>query len=439
MCAQEEERPRERYGEPGQFRDRSSTDAVLFEAHTFASDSVSVRVDVLYRVRFDFFVFTQDVSANPHEYRAHGELLIELIDSSETSVSRKVQTIILKSPVNEISQLRRQYFQGAASFLVHPGRYVAVYRIEDGESRREYSDRKQIVRVPSFKRGALVQSSALFVEPSADPLSAQSFIAVNDNGAAQFSKNTGVFISIANTAAAPTVQYSIRKFLADGGDQEPVQKETTVVATLFPHKILRLDPASGETIHYVMDSSSTVSTVYFPLQTAQLKQGRYETRIHITAGDTASIHKEFSVLWSDMPLSLYDLDFAVTAMRYITTDDEYDDLRSGNKAKRIKKFEDFWAKRDQTPGTAYNEVMTEYFRRVDYSFGGFRTLKEENGVLTDRGKIYILYGKPTLVQRSLAPGVAPREIWKYESLKKDFVFEDPSRQGNYKLMETETK
>ena len=437
LRAQDDERPRDRYGEP--VRDRSSMEAVMFEPHMFASDSGAVRVDILYRVRFDFFVFTQGVSASPQDYRAHGELLIELIDSMETSVSRKVQTILLKSPVNESSQLRRQYYQGAASFVVHPGRYTAVYRIEDSESRREFSDRKQILRIPIYESKALVQSNLFFVEPPANPASEAAFTAVNDNGAAQFSKNTGAFLTIAESGKTPTASYSIQQFLSEDKERDIVQKETTVVATLFPHRILRLDPTNSESIRYVMDSSATSSTVYFPLLTSHLRQGRYELRMHIDAGDTASLQKEFSVRWTDMPLSLYDLDFAVTAMRYITTEDEYDDLRSGGRAKRIKKFDEFWAKRDQTPETAYNEVMTEYFRRVDYAFTNFRTLKEENGVLTDRGRVYVLFGKPTTIHRSLAPGGPPRELWTYDSLKKEFIFEDPSRQGNYKLIEAETK
>jgi GWxTD domain-containing protein len=84
-------------------------------------------------------------------------------------------------------------------------------------------------------------------------------------------------------------------------------------------------------------------------------------------------------------------------------------------------------------------MMTVYFQRVDYAFANFRTLKEENGALTDRGKIYILYGKPSNVERSLAPGGPPKETWTYGSLNREFIFEDPSRQGNYKLIASGTK
>jgi GWxTD domain-containing protein len=137
-----------------------------------------------------------------------------------------------------------------------------------------------------------------------------------------------------------------------------------------------------------------------------------------------------------MPLSLTDLDIATLPLQYITTEDEYSALREGGRSSRIEKFDEFWSKKDPTPETAYNEMMAEFYKRVDIATAAYRTLKEQNGALTDRGKIFILYGKPTTTDRMLKPGDVPREIWKYSFLKKMFVFEDPSRQGNYKLTES---
>ncbi len=439
LRAQDEERPRERSGDEGRFRESSAMDVVSFEPHMFAADSGLVRVDILYRVRFDFFVFTRDFSADVPSYRAHGELLIELIDSTDTSVSRKVQAISLKTQDNESTHLRLRYYQGTASFVVHPGRFTPVYHIEDKESQREFGDRKQILHVLPFRQNALVQSTILFVEPAGQPSSERSFTAFNDNNAAQFSKNAGTFITLKDEDTPVTIRYSLTQFQPEEKERSVAQEETTAAATVFRHSLLRLKQTNTENVEYVLDSNATTATVYFPLLTSRLKQGRYVAHIHISAGDTATVSKEFSIHWNDMPLSLYDLDFAVTAMRYITTDSEYDDLRSGNRESRIRKFEEFWAKRNNVPGSAYNEMMTVYFQRVDYAFVNFRTLKEENGALTDRGKIYILYGKPSNIERSLAPGGPPKETWTYGSLNKEFIFEDPSRQGNYKLIASGTK
>ena len=437
--AQEVEQPRERGGEAGQFRERSAVDIVSFEPHMFIDESGRVRVDILYRIRYDFFVFTRDPASNSPWYRAFGDVLMELTDSTETGVSRKVHSIGMKAANNEIQQLRGEYYQGAASFLVNPGRFTTLFRVEDKESRREFVSKKEILRVLPFTNKSVVQSTALFVEAVENPWLAHNFTAINFNNAAKFSKNTGVFISVSNSDVTPKVHYSLTQILPEGKEHVVVQKDTIVTATLFPNSILSVDPTSAKTVDYFLDTTKATATIYFPLATARLKQGHYAAKIHISAPETSTIDQEFSIRWNDMPLSLFDLDFAITAMKYIATDNEFEELQSGNRAKRIKAFDAFWEKRAPSSSTAYNQVMAEYYRRVDYAFINFRTLKEDNGVLTDRGRIYILNGKPSNIERVFAPGGPPTEIWTYTSPKKRYIFEDPSHQGNYKLISTETK
>jgi hypothetical protein len=67
----------------------------------------------------------------------------------------------------------------------------------------------------------------------------------------------------------------------------------------------------------------------------------------------------------------------------------------------------------------------------------YSTLKEENGMKSDRGRVYILYGPPTRVERRLIPSSSPQEIWYYERLKKKIIFLDPGRAGDYKLLSME--
>ncbi len=321
LRAQEEDRPRERSGEEGRFKDQSAA-VVTFEPQMFAADSGLVRVDILYRGRFDFFVFTRDFSADAPLYRAHGELLIELIDSTDASISRKVQAMSLNAPDNESTHLRLNYYQGTASFVVHPGRFTSVYHIEDKESRREFEDRKQVLRVLPFRPEAMVRSTVLFVQPSNQPPAQRNFTALNDNNATEFSRNTGALVTVKDESTPASVRYSITQIFPEGRDRSTAQEETTTTATVFHHSLLRLDPSAADNAGYVLDSNAATSTIYFLLPTSRLKQGRYVLLLHLAAGDTASIRKEFTVHWNNMPLSLYDLDFAVTAMRYITTDSD---------------------------------------------------------------------------------------------------------------------
>jgi len=149
---------------------------------------------------------------------------------------------------------------------------------------------------------------------------------------------------------------------------------------------------------------------------------------------TKEMSKEFRAVWPDMPLSLKDVDYALDVMRYITTENQLDSLRNGNYEVRRKHLEEYWKVRDRTPETAYNEVMTEYYRRVDYAMRAFGTLRIPDGARSDRGRIYILHGPPTRTERTLNPNGLYEEVWIYEQFKKRFTFVDNSRNGTYELI-----
>lgn len=55
-------------------------------------------------------------------------------------------------------------------------------------------------------------------------------------------------------------------------------------------------------------------------------------------------------------------------------------------------IEQFWARRDPTPGTPRNKFREEHYRRLAYATAAFSVHYE--GWKTDRGRIYILYGPP---------------------------------------------
>ncbi|MCA9388055.1 MAG: GWxTD domain-containing protein, partial [Candidatus Andersenbacteria bacterium] len=66
----------------------------------------------------------------------------------------------------------------------------------------------------------------------------------------------------------------------------------------------------------------------------------------------------------------------------------------------------------------------------------FATLQQQDGVFTDRGKIYILFGPPTETRREFDPDANPKEIWRYDNVvKREFVFRDRNESGTYRLVE----
>ena len=144
---------------------------------------------------------------------------------------------------------------------------------------------------------------------------------------------------------------------------------------------------------------------------------------------------DFEVRWNDVPLSLINPDYAAEQMYLILTDSEYKKLKSGNKTEIFNNILNYWKERDPTPATEYNEAMTEYFRRVDYAFFNYQTIIQREGSKTDRGKVYILNGKPDKIENDMNDKKS-REIWTYVELEKRYIF-DLISVGFYKLVKIE--
>ncbi|MCK5740742.1 MAG: GWxTD domain-containing protein [Chlorobi bacterium] len=148
--------------------------------------------------------------------------------------------------------------------------------------------------------------------------------------------------------------------------------------------------------------------------------------------DKKLLTSEFEIYWENMPVFLQRVQYAVNSMEYVLTDDEFDELDSGSDDKMSAKLIKWWKKKDPTPGTAFNEIMTEYFTRVDHSYFNFGTVKAKNGMKTDKAKVYILYGEPDDIETNMNDK-NPKEIWKYKKLKKEFIFEVISA-GDFRLI-----
>ncbi len=81
-------------------------------------------------------------------------------------------------------------------------------------------------------------------------------------------------------------------------------------------------------------------------------------------------------------------------VQYIATEKEKKEFEKLETEKEKKKFiEEFWKKRDPTPSTEVNEFKKQFKRRKKEANKQFRG-EAKTGWKTDRGKIYILLGKP---------------------------------------------
>jgi GWxTD domain-containing protein len=132
---------------------------------------------------------------------------------------------------------------------------------------------------------------------------------------------------------------------------------------------------------------------------------------------------------------------------YIITEAErlaYQSLRTDEERQAF--IEQFWLRRDPTPGTAANEFKDEHYRRIVYAnrmfpFGG------TPGWKTDRGHVLIVWGRPDELESHPNGGIYrsgasaqtfnfPYEVWLYRYIEGTgsnvlVEFVDPSLTGNF--------
>src|SRR5262249_7934244 len=94
---------------------------------------------------------------------------------------------------------------------------------------------------------------------------------------------------------------------------------------------------------------------------------------------------------------------------YIITDDEkraFTRLKTDEEREQF--IEAFWERRDLTPDTVENEYRDEYYERIAYANEHFAS--GIPGWKTDRGRIYILHGKPDGIESHPSGGTYDRPI-----------------------------
>jgi GWxTD domain-containing protein len=127
----------------------------------------------------------------------------------------------------------------------------------------------------------------------------------------------------------------------------------------------------------------------------------------------------------------------LSKVRFIITNAERKVLLRLPESEREAFIQEFWAKRDPDPYTEENEFKIEYFARIESANRMFRG-EGTPGWLTDRGRVYILFGPP--FSRKYYPtevlgGIQrAREVWYYGNFP--VIFVDEKSNGVFRLLST---
>jgi len=108
---------------------------------------------------------------------------------------------------------------------------------------------------------------------------------------------------------------------------------------------------------------------------------------------------------------------------WIITDEERAVFKQlSNDEERDQFIEAFWQRRDPTPDTEENEYKEEHYQRIAYANEHFAA--GIPGWKTDRGRIYIIYGKPDEIESHPSGGTYERPMEEGGGETSTFPFED---------------
>jgi GWxTD domain-containing protein len=194
---------------------------------------------------------------------------------------------------------------------------------------------------------------------------------------------------------------------------------------------------TGSNMHLVTQNKMQV---FLKIDTLDIPPGEYTLRLEShTKGNknsseiVSATQRQILLHWRGVPLSVKDLDDAINQLKYLAKEAEMDSLESATTSQeKQKRFNEFWKKRDPTPDTQRNELMEEYYQRVE--FANKRFSRYRPGWKTDMGMIYIIFGPPNNVERHpFEMDSKPYEVWTYYDIRQQLIFIDETGFGDYRL------
>ncbi len=131
--------------------------------------------------------------------------------------------------------------------------------------------------------------------------------------------------------------------------------------------------------------------------------------------------------------SVKNLSSALDQMNYILTVEERKELRGLKNSQKEKFFKKAWAKRDPDVTTKENELMVEYYKRVAFAEQNF-SRGTSGGWRSDMGMIYILFGRPDDISKSMNSQQSYNfQTWYYYKINEEFLFIDDNGFGDFRL------
>ncbi len=404
----------------------------------------SARVMLIFKVLEKSMYFTQ-INSGPNYGKFMGMPQLEVVFRDTLGIIRNRiywQDTVLEEKFETTNE--NSYIYGFAETVVEKGKYTVGFELLGQYGKTE--DHREI-KVDAFSAGTgreSFSSPVCFADrpDGSNPDGINMLEPWSLNGGIGFAP-CGSFILIPFSSDAKNFRYQLKKVnselredkwyldadlkgeceVLDGADLKPASMDSKAGVRL---KLLY--PGSG-----AQAGETSVRTGFLKIKILPkwIAPGKYDLSI-LRDGRKDTVKFSLPCIWLEEPRSFKTVKYASESLSFIVPEEQLGKISSGKDNEIYRKVIEFWKGQDPTPETVYNEALNEYYKRVDYAYINYQTIKERDGTKTDRGMIYILYGQPDSVDTFLRNGRSV-ETWTYNKLTKEFTFEAISP-GNYKLL-----
>jgi len=189
-------------------------------------------------------------------------------------------------------------------------------------------------------------------------------------------------------------------------------------------------------------STYSISPFWKWIPISQWDAGTYTLSLDLYSKDTAdkpiaSREELIFIQESEESISEAEIDKEYRYAKYFLTNYEENVFNNLDDEGRVEFLKRFWEQNDPNPKNEQNEYKEEIIRRVNYTNRNFSHYGD--GWKSDRGRIYIRWGKPEeVIDKSYEFDAKPYIIWKYYlGGKRIYIFVDFTKMGNYKLVYVE--
>ncbi|MBK7227892.1 MAG: GWxTD domain-containing protein [Ignavibacteriales bacterium] len=387
------------------------------EVHYFPSND-SYKVYYSYKISYSQLFFEK----NDVAFDAGLKVNLEILDSTNKSITRIFDNKKITVNDFELTNSENKFLQGLLEFNLPAGNYKIISIISDETSKRER-------RIPPID--LQIDDSNVFLNPL-----------VVENGSIKFDNTDWLIVTNnSNTIPFNNPEADLLLPLADPEIDSIIVSIRQGEAFLVSDKVIKDFITCDKQLKIVNDligvrknlDSTGIKCFVFNNLSTQLDDGPIQLEIKTREKDKPKIFK-LNVIWINKPLSLLEPENAIKFLELIEPKSKVSEVLGAKGDDRTNLYA-YWKPKDPTPHTKYNELMNEFYSRIDYCEKNYRSLSGNGGAKSDRGKTYIKFGAPDSIDRYTNNDDKVVETWIFKKQNRTFLFIDKDGTGKFQLAE----